>query len=443
MSDNVSYKFGKSYFINSGALELILVFAKSAHGEYVYSLDQSQGTARDYRNINNELAAVEKFVAERVQKLNFSSKESVADARARIAGFIDAKNQYHAFDKSIDKDIIDSEKHMQAVKNAEYYRQALYALAQLEPVGVHAILTGGRYPLSAAAHDFARGISHKQIKTEIRKLPADVVKRMREFAEQRNWILSREACAAEGGMYIRSVLREWPRINRSPERIDKIIARAADDFLADALAYKYYQATGNDEIFMSRSAQKNLEQMSDSEFVDTVGWDAMQKYGSAIMVSRRINQIIKSKRDITPFMTELNKVLGGGYVNQDVIRIMFQTLAPHYNKFKNNKKVTEFIGRLYSYVKNGRLAKHIAETFGLKEAPKPKKEKVRKSLRTAAARIAAGDVVSDAVIIDRRLQMERDFAVVSTNDTFGKIKKSIKPTFTQQEIVRRFGGKEK
>ena len=444
MSGSVSYKFGKSgYYYDGRPLELIEVHAQSPHGLYVYSLSQSQGTIRDNKNLNNELASVEGYIAERVQKMNFRSSEDVAHARAKIAAFIDSKNQYPAFDKSIDKDIIDIEKYMQTLKETDFYQKALLALTKFEPEGVHAILTGSNYPFSVAARDFARGISHKKIRSDIRSLSPELIKRIREFAEQRSWILSHQACLTESRAYKDSVLREWPKINRSSERVDKIISRAADDLLADALAYKYYKMTGNDEIFMSRGDQKRLEQMSDSEFVNIVGWDAMQKYGSAIMVSHRINQIVKSNRDITPFMTDLNKTLGGGYVNQGVISIMFQTLSPHYNKFKNNKVVTEFISRLHYYVKDKRLANHIAETFGLKYAPKPQKEKVRQSLRAAAKRIEAGDVVSDAVVLDRKLQIERDFAVKSTKETFGKIKKLTKPTATQQEILRRFGNKEK
>lgn len=444
MSGSVSYKFGKSgYYYDGRPLELIEVHAQSPHGLYVYSLSQSQGTIRDNKNLNNELAAVEGYIAERVQKMNFRSSEDVAHARAKIAAFIDSKNQYPAFDKSIDKDIIDIEKYTQTLKETDFYQKALLALTKFEPEGVHAILTGSNYPFSVAARDFARGISHKKIRSDIRSLSPELIKRMREFAEQRSWILSHQACLTESRTYRDSVLREWPKINRSSERVDKIISRAADDLLADALAYKYYQMTGNDEIFISRAGRKQLEQMSDSEFVNIVGWDAMQKYGSAIMVSHRINQIVKSNRDITPFIADLNKTLGGGYVNQGVIRIMFQTLSPHYNKFKNNKVVTEFISRLHYYVKDKRLANHIAETFGLKYAPKPQKEKVRQSLRAAAKRIEAGDVVSDAVVLDRKLQIERDFAVKSTKETFGKIKKLTKPTATQQEILRRFGNKEK
>ncbi len=445
MLETISYKFGKSYFmnINSGALEVTQVFAKSPLGTYVYSLDQSQGIARDYKNMKNVLADIEDFIEKQSKKLNFRSGDEVTLARVKISNFIDAKHQHSALDKSIYTDISDYEKYIQILKETEAYKSALLALTKFEPEGVHSILTGSNYPFSVAMRDFARGISHKKIRSDIRSISPELIKRMREFAEQRSWILSHEACIIESRAYKDSILREWPKANRSPERVDKIISRAADDLLADALAYKYYKMTGNDEIFISRAGRNQLDKMSDYDFVNTIGWDAMQKYGSAIMVSRRINQIIKSNRDITPFMTELNKTLGDGYVNQGVIRIMFQALAPHYNKFKNNKKVTEFISRLHFYVKDARLAKHIVETFGLKDAPKPQKEKVRESLRAAAKRIAVGEVVSDAVVLDYKLGMERDFAVISTKETFGKIKKSIKPTATQQEILRRFGNKEK
>lgn len=444
----IQYKFSKGYYIQGTgneyhALELITVHADSARGRYAYSYDQSRGAPRDYQNRFNDLGRAEEYIAERVARVSFRPDESIASAREKISKFIDPKNQYLAFDAEIASDINAREDYHQQLVNAEYYKRALMALSRFEPAGVQAILTGAKYPFSAAMHDFASGISHKQIKQDIAKLPAPVVKRLREFASQRNYILSFEACNTEAHDYIDSVARNYPKINHSPERVDFIIARAVDDLLRDALEYKYYQRTGNMGIFVGASGQKVVDALSDKGLLEAVGWNAMQNYGSALQVARRMKQIIAAERDITPFMTELNKVLGDGYVNQDIIRIMFDTLSPHYNKFKHNKKVTEFIGRLQFYAKDARLATHMAETFGLKDAPKPNKDKARAKLTDAAKRIAAGDNISGVVVIDREQQLVRDFAVEPTSETYGRIKKSIKPTAVQAEILKKYGANQK
>lgn len=444
----ILYKFGKSYYIQGtgqeyNALELIVVHAASSNGRYSYSYDQSRGTARDYKNMHNELAQAEKYIAEQLAKVSFRADETPGAAHEKIRKFIDSKNQYDAFDVSVVTDINASENYHQQLVNAEYYKRALLALTRFEPVGVQAILTGTKYPFSAAAHDFARGISHKQIKQDIAKLPAPLVKRMREFASQRNYVLSFDACNTEAHDYINSVARKYPKIDHSPERVDNIIARAVDDMLRDALEYKYYKRTGNMGIFISTTTQKHADVLSDKDLLDIIGWNAMQNYGSALQVVRRMKQIIASERDITPFMTELNKTLGDGYANQEIIRMMFETLSPHYNKFKHNKKVSEFIQRLHGLVKDARLAQHMAETFGLKEAPKPNKDKARARLLAAADRIVSGDNVSGVVVVDRELQLARDFAVKPTPETYGKIKKSIKPTAVQAEILKKYGTHQK
>lgn len=444
----IQYKFGKSYYIQSTGnvfheRELIVVHAESNRGRHAYSYDQSRGTARDYQNRANDLGLAEEYIAEKLAQVSFRADETPVAAHEKISKFIDSKNQYAEFDASIAADINAREDYHVRLENAEYYKQALLALTKFEPAGVQAILTGTKYPFSMAAHDFARGISHRQIKQDIAKLSSPVKKRLREFAAQRNYILSDEACNTEARDYIDTVGRSYPLINHSPERVEYIIARAVDDMLRDALEYKYYKRTGNMAIFVGPYGQRTADSLSDTELLDVVGWNAMQNYGSALQVIRRMNQIIAAERDITPFMTELNKTLGDGYANQEIIRMMFETLSPHYNKFKHNKKVTEFIGRLRFYVKDARLAQHMAETFGLKEAPKPNKDKARAKLLAAADRIVSGDNVSGVVVIDRELQLVRDFAVEPTPETFGRIKKSIKPTAVQAEILRKYGPRQK
>ncbi len=445
----IQYKFGKRYYISADGAstlserELIVVHAESDRGRHAYSYDQSRGMPRDYKNMKNILAQAEQYVAENLAKVSFRADESPASAREKIKNFIDSKNQYVAFDASICNDINARENYRQQLVNAEYYKRALLALSKFEPAGVQAILTGAKYPFSMVAHDFARGISHKQIKQDIAKLPIPVVKRLREFAAQRNYILSLDACNTEGRDYIDSVARKYPKIDLSPERVDDIIARAVDDMLRDALEYKYYKRTGNMEIFVGPNGQKTADALSDKGLLDVVGWNVMQNYGNALQVARRMKMIIAAERDITPFITELNKMLGDGYVNQDIIRIMFDTLSPHYNKFKHNKKVSEFIGRLHFYAKDARLATHIAQTFGLKDAAKPNKTDAHLRLKEAATRIASGDNISGVVIVDRELQMARDFAVKPTPETFDRIKKSIKPTAVQQKILQKYGSHQK
>lgn len=448
MSD-VSYKFGKVYYIYGagdklGEMELVTVHAETPDGGYVYAHDQSHGTYRDYKNIHNTLAQAEKYIAKNLDQVSFNAKDSVTDARAKIKKFIDSKNQYPEFDAKIAQDIKKNEAFYDQIKNAEFYHQALLALSKFQPAGIQAILTGSSYPASMALHDFASGISHKRVHDNIRKLPLSIVKRMREFAAQRNYTLSTQACITESRNYKDFIFQSAPRIDRSKERVENVIARAVDYMLADAMAYRYYKLTGNDEIFMSRSEQNKLQSLSDQDFVKKIGVDAMQKYGNAIFTVRRIEQIIKSNRDITPFIAELNKTLGGGYVNQDVIRMMFDALKSHYNKFSHNKAVTEFINRLHFYAKDKRLATQISETYGLKPAPiKANKDKVRASLRKAARKLQDGEFVSDTVILDRQLEMARKFAVIPTQETFGRIKKSVKPTVTQQKIMERFGSHQK
>lgn len=450
MSSDVMYKFGKSYYIQSNGdvyneCELIVVYAENGHGRYAYSFDQSRGTPRDYKNLSNTLAQAEDYIAERLGKISFRADESPEDARKKIDAFIDSKNQYRAFDASISNDINVYEKFYLGLQDSELYSQVLMALTRLEPVGVHAILTGGKYPFSAAAHDFAHGISHVPVKRNIEKLPKPLIGRLKAFAAQRNYVLSADACRTEVRNYKDDLLRTRPKVDRSPERIENITARAVDDMLRDALEYKYYKKTGNMGIFISSQVQRLIDQAPDSKMLNDygLGWSAMQNYGAALQVVRRMEKIIAADRDITPFITELNKTLGDGYVNQEIIRMMYNTLSPHYNKFKKNKKVTEFISRLRYYVKDGHQAKRMAETFGLPDAPKPKKDKVRAELVAAAARIAAGDNVSGVVVLDKKIQLTRDFAVEATPETYALIKKSIRPTYVQRKILRKYGSRQK
>ena len=114
----ILYKFGKSYYIQGtgqeyNALELIVVHAASSNGRYSYSYDQSRGTARDYKNMHNELAQAEKYIAEQLAKVSFRADETPGAAHEKIRKFIDSKNQYDAFDVSVVTDINASENYHQ------------------------------------------------------------------------------------------------------------------------------------------------------------------------------------------------------------------------------------------------------------------------------------------------------------------------------------------
>lgn len=450
MSQDVSYKFRKSYYIQNhgntySELELIVVDAETQRGTYSFSHGQSRGQMRDRKNIHNTLADAEQYIAQQLAKVSFAPTDNVVEAHKKIKKLIDANNQYSAFDEKIAADIdADIDYFEQVYRNPTDYKQALDELSKLEPAGIHAIVTGKKYPFSAVVHDFASGISHKSIKANIEALPTPVRKRLREFASQRNYSLSDKSCNQEHLDYKKSVERPYPKINRSPERIDNIIARAVDYMLRDALEYKYFKKTGNMEIFVGKTGQKNIDAMTDDECIHLFANRAMQNYGCALQVKRRLEKIISSNRDITPFISKLEKTLCyDGYVNQEIIRIMFDTLRPHFNKFKHNKKVTEFVGTLKGYAKDARLAKHISETFGLKDAPKPNKDKVVKSLKDAAKRLSAGNIVSDGVVLKHQAKLVSDFAVIPTEETFDRVKKSIKPGVTQQEILRKFASRRK
>ena len=444
----VSYKLGKVYYIEHKDdkivdCEKIVVHAETAEGGYAYTYEDNPDTKRDYKNMENVLSEIDDFIAQHIRKVSFKADETPADARKKIAKYTYENKHMAKIDDAVSADIHAQVMHDYNTQNAEYYAQALMALSKLEPAGVYAILTESNYPFTLAARDFARGVSYKQIRENIKKLPRDIVTRLLSFAVQRNYILSAEACKVEGANFKAEVARSYPKIDRSTERMDTVLGRAVAELLHDALAYKYYKRTGNMEIFADGAAKRYIDQMSDVDLVKFVGWKVMQNYGYALFVIQRMEKIIASNRDITPLITELNKTLGDGYVNQDIMRIMYNTLAPHYNKFKQNKKVSEFVGRLRNYVKDERFAKQMAETFGLPDAPKPNKEKVRARLKDAAARIESGDAYSGVVILDLKNYLQENLAVVPTSQTYDRIKKNVSPADVQKKIMQQYGKKQK
>lgn len=439
----VFYKFDKQYFIKDGDRELIVVHADTDHGRLFFSHDQSMGKKRDYMNQGNELAELDKYVAEGLRQISFKSDETVESANKKIDELLDPKNVYEKFDREIISDVNREEDFWRTVRGSETYYEILTGLSKLEPNGVHAIINGTSYPFSAALHDFASGVSRKEIVGQIEKLPKSLRERLTEFAKKHNYILSAQLGYEEYRAYKDSLFKGYRSYDRSAERIENVISRAADDVLRDALQYKYYQTTGNADIFLAASGQKMADRLSDQDVVSVFGWRWMQNYSEALQVLRRMDQIMSSGRDVTPFITELNKTLGATYYNQNIIRMTFDTLRPHYNKFQRNKAVTEMISRMAGYVKDARLWKHISETFGLEKQPKINKPNVKASLKAAAQRIESGDAVSDLVVLERKNQIARDYAMIPTDETFGKVKASYKPTKTQQKIAERFGTREK
>ena len=105
--------------------------------------------------------------------------------------------------------------------------------------------------------------------------------------------------------------------------------------------------------------------------------------------------------------------------------------------------MSEFVGRLRNYVKDERFAKQMAETFGLPDAPKPNKEKVRARLKDAAARIESGDAYSGVVILDLKNYLQENLAVVPTSQTYDRIKKNVRPADVQKKIMQQYGKKQK
>lgn len=453
MSD-VMYKFDKEYYVldsgidKSGVkhltdMERIVVRANTTQGQIAFARSQRNGSKRDYRNIQNELADLDAYVADNLHQVSFTPDESVSSAIQKIDTFLDKRGEYNKFDREITNDADDNSAFYQSLRDSETYHSILHALTKFEPNGIYAIMNNKSYPFNAALHDFAIGVSRKETVAAVKQLPAALRRRLIEFCKKHNYILSHKLCEEEYRSYKDSLFAGYRGYDQSDKRVDMVMARAADDVLRDALMYKYYQRTGNSKIFLEPDSQRHIDRMSDKEFVEFFGWRWMQNYTDGLQVIRRIQNMASQGKDITYLISQLNKTLGGTYYNQNIIRLTFDTLQPYYNKFKQNKAVTEFVSRLASYTKDMRLAKHMAETFGLTTAPKPNKDKVKSALQSAARRVESGDGVSDLVILDKKYQIARDYAMIPTDETFGKVKAAYKPTKTQQKIVARFGTREK
>ncbi len=448
MSNDVKYLFNKSYFVLGSDRETVGVTAYAADNQNaVYSLPQNKGTPRDYHNKKNVLKDLPSFIENAVKKIKIDTQTHPDAANVSIAKQIGNSEYCLDIDKKVTQDIKANRKYHENLFELGNYINMLNVLTKFEPRAVEALLRGTKYPKKSAFNDFLRGVTHKDVKNAIENMSKKQRQDILDFAEKNNFKIDYSAIVKEDRELFGKIHKSQKRSNLD---VDMMINRTAIDMLHDAAQYKYYQRTGNMGIFLSDKESKEIENMSDKDIAEHFGKFAVQYYGDAIVVAKRIERIISNQQDITQFATDLRRNLNWGFQNQGSIRIIYNAIRGKYNKFSKNKAVTNLISGLYYYCTDQHLARQMQDEFGIrpdliKKQMQSTKTKRTNALHDAAKRLHAGNIVSGTVVAEEIAYLENQYGVVPNdgNYTAAKIQDKKCLTKSQKEILERFGKKSK
>ena len=453
MATDVRYVFKKSYYYLHGRdIEQIIVQAKLPNGAtYTYQPPQGEGTARDYKNNSNMLANLDEYLERRVKGLNFKSTTTVKEALSQIQKYIDQKDLYAEFDTGVYKDVVAEEAFSKRLREAGIYQNILANLIRFNPAGIRAIITGEKYPIRAAIHDMSHGGSRKEVLDLIAQLSDETREILQKEIKKQNYEITPTVANRLSREYFTKVIETTPKIDNSKERMSNMYARAADDALYDALAYKYYKTTTDEDIFLTTLEQKKIDKLSDAELVEQFGPDMSQRFANAMQIIHRIKQLEEKKQPTTSLFKELNKV-SFGYFNQEIIKMFFDALKDTHNRFKYDKESFKFITKLAYYIKDDNMLRKFVETFGFdkyiaqqinQEMMQDLKKEHTETLKKAAKRLQGGDYISDIAVIDRKRKILDEYNVAETPETHTTIKSKIPLSKTQKKIIERFGEMQK
>lgn len=451
MSKEIKYYFDKSQYYYRNAdrpVETVGVIFSSGVYDRVYHPDQYEGVERDPFNQRNVLKHVSEYVSKNVTKIKFSKDMSVNDALHVIYTQIGNPKEEEKIDKLIHEHFAKLKVHNEKMVDYESYRNLINMVEYYTPDGIRAMVNGEKYPLKAAVHDFARGVDRKKFQASFDKLPTYLKRRFRSLCEKNNYVLTDDLLSQD---FKPLALDRFRPTMDDGISVDVLIGRTADEFLRDAAKYKYYKLTGNMDIFLSKFEQMSIDAMSDHELAIKYGVYATQRYENALIVKRHIESLVEQNKDISNFIGELYRYsvqATSSYCNPDIVRMMFETIKKHSNKFKQSKQVMQYMGLLYNVTLDAKLRRDIADTFGIKPdetraRTKMSKQRVKQSLRKAEKRISSGDYVFDGAVQQEVIALEEKYGMSSGPETFGKVKKLIKPTKTQMKIAKEFSERSK
>ena len=411
-------------------------------GDQFYSLDG-----------NNVLTDVYKYVSTNAKKIPFTKDTSVKQALEIIyknIGNVKTDEKMHKRARALFDDKINLHN---AYVNVNRYKYIIDELCYFLPQGVMAIVSGKKYPATAILHDFARGVDRKKIIKEIEALPFYLQKRLRKFCTENNFMWDKDITYKE---YITILKEEKNKFRGSltKKECDEFVAYIADELLRDAAKYEYFKKTGNKDIFFSKMQQMSIDSMTDKELAETYAPTSKQRFDSALVIKERIEKLIKENnfKKIQEFIGDVHHHSISSFVNPAITRMMFNTLKPHFNKFKQSDKIKRYLAGMLDRSRDAKLEQEISETFQVnirqwanekttKEKIKENKERIKKSLVNAAKRISSGDTVSDTVILEKISNLEKKYGVIAGPETFNKTKQAQQPTKAQLEILKRFSGR--
>ena len=440
MSSGVKYRLDKSrYVLYNTALETLGVVAETEHGTAIFHPSQTQGVARDHLNRENLYKKINNFVAITVPKVGVRKNMTPEQALAQIDKKVATPDV--VIDKKILKYTADYKKWFEDLYDMENYRSIVFALRDFTPTGIQAMVTGSKYPFDAAAQDFLKGVTHKNVIKEIQNLPENLQKRLAKFCAKNNFVITQEIAHAEASEIQKEYSKKHPSLYSDKSDVNKAIGRVADDMVRDAAKYEYFKMTGNMDVFMSPQDQVAVQDLSDEDLAKKFAPYLGQYFEDALIIKQRMENLMMAGKDITHFVEQVHKHMKvNDYCNQDIIRLMYDTLKLKYNKFNKNKAVDKFMRALLEMTTDQQLIKQINDTFDIATTKETnKKVRAREALRMAAKRIQNGDAIADTAIFAEVADLRSKYGVISTKDTYKKAKAARKPTKTQLEIVRRFG----
>ncbi|MBR6598625.1 MAG: hypothetical protein IKK76_04485 [Alphaproteobacteria bacterium] len=451
MASNVRYRLTKELFIYSNnsaymEAETLGAIGKTTYGGVAFLPPQSMCKYRDYKNINNDFAQIAQTISNQTPKIGIKKSMNVAEVLELIdkqIGGRDAK-----FDAKVLAYTESYHYYEQGLRDIENYIRILAALQKFSPIGIKAMVTGAKYPLKAATQDFLKFVDRKQTLQAIEALPKNLAKRLGKFCAENNFVLTEDAAREEiKKLNAENRQERYPSWPDTPEDVKTAIGSAANDMLRDAAKYEYFRLTGNMDVFMSTAKQHALKSMPDNDLAKNHAPYAMQYWEDALIIKQRMESIMITGEDITPFMKSILKHARFDYAyycNPDIVRMMYDTLKIKYNRFNINPEVNEFMRSLLGATSDKRLIEQMCDTFALDydaEYKKTKQNKMRSkvALTVAAQRIKDGKPMSNVAVLNAVGEMRQQFAVETTDQTFDRVKDTKKPTKAQLAIVKKFG----
>lgn len=453
MNNDLKFFFSKDVWTD-GEIVKVKVLGSD---EFSISTGYNTRTKTDYLNQNNILKEVRDYVSMNAKKIHFPKNTSVKQALDIIYKNIGNTKTDEKIRKKTQAMIDDTINLKKAFENTNLYNNIITDLPYyFIPDGIKAIVLGEKYPAKAAMHDFARGVDRKKMIKKIEALPFYLQDRLRKFCTENNFMWDNDTKYKEYRSISENEIKKFYHYANTEKEYNEYVAYAADDLLRDAAKYEYFKKTGNKDIFFSKMQQMEIEAMTDDELAKKYATASRQRFDRAIIIKERIEKLIKQNKtkDITQFIHNVWRSHHDYFCNPDIARMMFDTLKPHFNKFKQSDEINHYFAVMLETFKDAKLEQDISDTLGIdirvwakekttKEKLKENKTRMKKSLSDAAKRISSGDIVSGVAILEEVEALKKNYGVRTGPDTFNKAKALREPTATQKKIAERFSNYEK